>query len=166
MIRHVREWTIATALVVGLLAGGCDGPAALELLGVARQAVAQARTELRADHDERVALVKFQCRSLDTAFDADVRLVAAGGIVSADGKPVMLSPEWVISARQGYGAAREALVDQLLAMEANHAARQDNLLAADEAIDRAGRLMLQWSLLSDSVQNMLIHAQEESIDVE
>ena len=158
MIRDVRYWAAMTMLVAGTLTGGCDGPAAMELLGVARGAVAQARTELQADHDDR--------RSLDTAFDADVRLVAAGGIVTADGEPVTLSPEWVISARQGYGAAREALVEQMLAMEADHAVRQDNLVAADEAIDQAGRLMLQWSLLSESVQTLLIQAQEESIDVE
>ena len=166
MIRDVRYWAAMTMLVAGTLTGGCDGPAAMELLGVARGAVAQARTELQADHDDRLSLVKFQCRSLDTAFDADVRLVAAGGIVTADGEPVTLSPEWVISARQGYGAAREALVEQMLAMEADHAVRQDNLVAADEAIDQAGRLMLQWSLLSESVQTLLIQAQEESIDVE
>ena len=158
MIRDVRYWAAMTMLVAGTLTGGCDGPAAMELLGVARGAVAQARTELQADHDDRLSLV--------TAFDADVRLVAAGGIVTADGEPVTLSPEWVISARQGYGAAREALVEQMLAMEADHAVRQDNLVAADEAIDQAGRLMLQWSLLSESVQTLLIQAQEESIDVE
>jgi hypothetical protein len=163
MNRHVNRWAVAAMLAMVV---GCGDPAALELLTVARQAVAEARSDLAIDRDEYHARMALQFRMLDSAFDADVRLVGAGGITSAEGTPATLNPEWIISARKGYAVARDATVQQMLVAEANYAIRQDNLLAADEAIDQAGRLMLKWSLLSDDIQRTLIQSQEELIDAE
>jgi hypothetical protein len=164
MIRYVRRWEALSVAI--LLIAGCSDPAALELLTVARHALAEAREELAGDREEYHAQMAFQLHALDGAFDADVRLAASGGIVNADGETIALTPEWVIASRKGHSAARDALLLQMRSAEANYATRQDNLLAADEAIDRAGRVMLKWSLLGKDIQQMLIQSQEARLDAE
>jgi hypothetical protein len=98
-------------------------------------------------HDQHVQQLAAQRRALDAAFDADVHLAAAGRLRGADGLAVELSPEWVVSARKGYAAARDILAEQARLADANHAVRLDNLAAAAEAVDMTEQLItLQWSI--------------------
>jgi hypothetical protein len=60
---------------------------------------------------------------------------------------VAFTPQWVISERRGYTAARDELGEQIRSAEAVHAVRQDNLTAADEALDMASQLIVaQWNI--------------------
>ena len=115
-------------------------------------------------HEVEVQRLATQAAALDAAFDADVKLAAAGAICDAEGKPVELTPEWVISARKGYAAGRDILADEVRTAEATHRTGQDNLAAADEALEMATELTVWQSDLSErfkqhlmTVQRSLIH---------
>jgi len=103
---------LAVAAAGALFAGCAAPPATVELVNVARQALADASELADARRADDLARLDELAGALDAGFDADVRLVAAGGLIGPDGQPVGLSPEWVISARKGYAAARGALADQ------------------------------------------------------
>ena len=142
-----------------LLAGlaGCGTPTAtVDLVIIGRKGLSSAKTAEEKSHEEILTHLRGRMAALDAAFDADVRLVAAGSLKNADGKPVALDAEWVISARKGYAAARSLLAEQIRAAEAAHATRLDNLRAADEALEMASQLVVrQWSL-SEKIKQQLM----------
>ena len=155
----------ALAAVLPAVIAGCGEPTAtLDLLGVARMGIADAERAETAHHAEAMENIRRRVAELDEAFDADVRLVAAGHIRDADGGPIALTPEWVIAARKGYVAARDALGDQSAVRQADHAVRMDNLKAADEALDMAAQLVLQRQALADHVRDALLAAQRRLTD--
>lgn len=165
-----RRWAFvglaARALVgAGLLVflamlAGCSPPAAtLDLITVARQGLTQAQQAQAAQQELLLKEMTGRQESLDAAFDADVRLVESGQIKDADGKPVALSSQWIISARRGYIAARDALAQQKQEFIQVHAQRMDNLLAAQEALDMASQLIVQQQNISIRLQQQLLNAQ-------
>ncbi len=134
--------------LAALLLVGCQAPTAtLDLLTVARHGLADARTAQQTLRNQQLQHLQAQQQALDAAFDADVQRVAAGRLENTDGEPLTLTPEWVISARRGYSAARDLLAQQARQADAVHHIHMDNLNAATEAIDLAEQLItLQWSL--------------------
>ena len=150
-------------MVVLLLLGGCAAPpATLELIAVARRALVEAKETQAAQHAELLQHIEAQQAAMDAAFDADVTLAAAGGITDARGQPVPFTPRWVISARRGYIAARDELAGQIRQAEAAHAVRQDNLAAADEALDMASQLIVaQWNI-AERLKTLLLTAQRSN----
>lgn len=151
----------AAVLLLAGVAGGCSPPSAsLELIAVARQGMAAAKQAQQQYHQREADLLASQAAALDAAFDADVRLAAAGQITDAAGRPVPLTADWVISARKGYSAARDAVAGQIRSREASHAVEMDNLSAADEAMEMAARLILEQMSLSARFRQELMQAQE------
>jgi hypothetical protein len=151
---------VLIAAASAALLAGCGAPTAtLDLITVARGALASAKEAEEEHHAELARRLEAQAASLDAAFDADVRLAAAGKITDAEGKAVAFTPEWVIAARKGYAAARDLLAEQGRSAEAAHATRLDNLAAADEALDMASQLILQQWALSEKVRQELINVQ-------
>ncbi|MBS3734472.1 MAG: hypothetical protein KGY99_06045 [Phycisphaerae bacterium] len=147
---------LAAACAVAPLTGCGAPPATTELLAVARQGLAGAQ-QAESDH-HAAALERIAARraALDAAFDADVARVASGELTDAAGAPVALTAEWVISARKGYAAARDALAEQARAAEQAHATRADNLAAADEALAMAQELIVRQWALRDRVQKTVL----------
>ena len=158
MVTHVRKLAMF-ALLTGFLIG-CETPSAtLDLIAVARKGLVSARDAQVAQHKEIVRQLEAQAATLDHAFDADVRLVASGQIKNAEGEPVALTAEWIISGRKGYVAARDLLGRQLRSTETAHATRLDNLTAADEALDLASQLIIrQWNV-SERIKQQLMNVQ-------
>ena len=149
---------VLVVLIVPALSAGCGAPpATMELIAVARKGLADASTLEKSRHAEALSRLDAQKAALDSAFDADARLVEAGKIQDAAGKPLPLSAEWVISARRGYAAARDALAQQRRRLQAENASHLDNLSAADEALAMAGRLILQHYALAGQARQ-IIHA--------
>lgn len=145
-------------------AGGCSSSAAtLELITAARKGINMTRSDDAARHDEDIQRLAAQAASLDAAFDADVKLAAAGQIRDAEGKPLELSADWVISARKGYAAARDMLAEQSRMAEASHRQQQDNLAAADEALEMASQLTVWQSDLSERLKQHLLSVQRSLI---
>jgi len=143
-------------LIVSLMAG-CSAPAAtLDLMSVAQNAIYSAREDAEQRHGEIVRMLKAQVAGLDAAFDADVKLAASGQIRTSDGQVAQLTPDWVISARKGYIAARDLLGEQIRAAETDHAIRQDNLKLADESLEMASELIVrQWNIAERIKQHIL-----------
>ncbi len=135
-------------LILVMLSPGCATPTAtVDLIGVAKKSLASAAEAQQQSHGLIVKQYQAQQSALDAAFDADVRLAAAGGLKNAKGDPVALSADWIISARKGYTAARETLAEQIRREQATHAVEQDNIAAALEALDMANELtVLQWNV--------------------
>ena len=161
MVTRFRSGLLLAMLAA--LAGCTSPPATLELVGVAQKALADAQAYQTQRHQEAMGNLESLASSMDAAFDADVRLAAAGGIVGADGKSVALSPEWVISARKGYAAGRDALAAQRQKMESGHAQQLDNLSAAGEALDLAKALIIQSSFLNEQARQILLSLQRKAI---
>lgn len=162
-VRTLLAWPLIVAVLAAIVPGGCTAaPATLELITVARRALSEAKDTQAAQHAQLIQQMEAQQAALDAAFDADVTLAAAGGITDAQGQPVTFSPQWVISARRGYIAARDALAEQVRATEAAHAVRQDNLTAADEALDMAAHLIVtQWNI-AERLKTVLLAAQRSN----
>ncbi len=162
---HTRSKILLICFAAAAVLGGCGAPTAtLELITVARKGIADARVGQEGLHAELVRRLGAQSAALDSAFDADARLAEAGQIKDAQGRPVALSAEWVISARRGYAAARDLLAGQIRSAEKTHATRMDNLSAADEALELASQLILsQWAVREQirrrllAVRRSLIH---------
>lgn len=147
-----------------LSAVGCTAPqATLDLITVARKGLTDAQEAQARQHAAFLGRVQTQMGSLDVAFDADVKLIAAGGIQDEAGQPLSLTPEWVISARKGYAVARDALADEMRAASAAHAVHQDNLWAADEALEMASQLIVQQWAVSDRIRQALINMQRKIV---
>ncbi len=151
---------VLAALAVIVTTSGCGAPpATLELVSVAQKAISDASAYERDRHAETLSRLDGQSASLDAAFDADVKLIAAGGITDSTGKPIPLTAEWVISARKGYAAARDALARQRRRNQASHATHQDNLSAAVEALDLARMLIIQHSTLTGRARQFVMSLQ-------
>lgn len=144
------------ALAGAMASAGCASPpATLELVSVAQKALSDAQAYQAQRHQESMGNLDGLQGGLDAAFDADARLAEAGKIVGSDGAPVGLSSEWVISARKGYAAARDALAGQRQQAQAAHVQQLDNLSAASEALDLAKNLIIQSSSLDAQAKQML-----------
>jgi hypothetical protein len=115
-------------------------------------------------HAQLAKQVEAQLASLDIAFDADVRLAAAGQVRDPDGKVLTLTADWVISARKGYAAARDILAGQTRSADASHAVRVDNLKAADDALDMAAQLTVQQWAITNNLRQELINVQRRLIN--
>ena len=154
------------SVLIGLsFAAGCGAPpATVELISVAQKALADAAEFQSARHAEHLRQLDGTLAALDAAFDADVELAEAGKITDSTGKPVELSAEWVISARKGYAAGRDALAEQRRRLEAAHATHQDNLVAAAEALGLAKDLIIQHSSLSARAKQLLTSLQRRFIN--
>jgi len=153
-------WRLAILATLGLAPAGCSAPTAtLNLITFARKALVSAQQAQAAQHDELTQHLKKQATALDAAFDNDVRLVAAGQIKGASGEPIELTPEWVVSARKGYAAARDLIADEIRSAESSHAAELDNLKAADEALDMASQLIVRQSAIAEQIKQQLISVQ-------
>ncbi len=154
--RAARSLRFIAAGVIAAAAGGCSAPAAtLELISAARRGLDLAAEAEHRAHAERRESIEARADALDTAFDADVRLVGSGALERPDGSAVELTPEWVISARKGYAAARDALGEKARAVEAVHAANLDNLRTSDEALEMARRLILRRMRLTAPIRAKL-----------
>ncbi len=158
--RFIR--TIALA-AVAVLAAGCGSAATVDLITIGRAGLADARTAQMENHQEILDALASTADALNSAFDADVRLIESGGIVDPDGEPIALTGDWVISARKGYSVAMAALMANVRNAEAVHAVRMDNIAAADESLEMATQLMLRWSALSADAQGQLLTAQDKLI---
>lgn len=158
-----RTKVLCLCLLVSLLAG-CGAPmATLDLMTVARQGLGSAEEAQIQQHEELLRQLKGQLAALDVAFDADVKLVGAGKIENASGQPVELTPQWVISARKGYTAARNLIGEKIRLTEAVHATRLDNIRAADEALEMASQLVVQQSSLGRRIKQQLITIQRRLV---
>lgn len=154
-----RVWCLI-ALAAASLASGCSPPpATTELLAVTRKALADARQDRQRLHEQLVAQWAARSGDLDAAFDRDVRQVAAGQLARPDGSPVPFTPDWVIAARQGYAAARDALHHQQAQAQAAHAVQLDNLQAADEALGLANEMILRQQGLGLRIGQHLLNLQ-------
>lgn len=143
MKKHVLILMSATLFI-----GGCASPTAtIDLINVAKKALQQAGEEKQVMYEQQQKMYRSQITALDDGFDADVKMIAAGGIKTAEGETVTLTPEWIISARQGYSAARAAIETQMLAAEKNNMIEQDNLKVGIESLDMAQELeIMQWNI--------------------
>jgi len=160
----VRYRTLPLISLVAFSLAGCAAPSAtLDLITVARKGIASARESQAAQHAEIIERLKAQTAALDSAFDADVRLAAAGQITKPDGRPVELSVDWIISARKGYVAARDLLAEQIRSAEVAHVARQDNLKAADEALEMASQLTVQQWNIAERIKQHLMAVQRRLV---
>ena len=160
MARRIRIAAFSAAAAAAVVLGGCSAPSAtLELITVARKALAEAKQTQAVQHDDLVKQLEANKAALDAAFDADVALAAAGGLKDANGQPVPFTPQWVISARRGYAAARDVLAQQVQQADAVHAVNQDNLTAADESLDMAAQLIVATWNVAERLRMQLLAAQ-------
>jgi hypothetical protein len=158
-----RRLGLLAALAVLTIAAGCGAPpATLELISVGQEALAEASEYHSAQHASALEQLARTQSALDAAFDADAGLVEAGKITDPSGKPVPLTADWVISARKGYAAGREALAEQRRRLEAAHATHLDNLAAASEALELAKRLIIQHSSLAARAHQFVMSLQRRS----
>ncbi len=154
-----RVPALLALLGAGLFVGCGAPPATLELIGVAQKALRETSALEKERHAEELRRLESMKAALDAAFDADVKLAEAGRITDAQGRPVRLSAEWVISARKGYAAARDALSEQQQRLQAAQATHLDNLAAAAEALTLARNLILQQASLSGRARQFLMSLQ-------
>ena len=161
-LRFVSGFVLRISCLLCLLAG-CTPPAAtLELIAVARAGLADAKAAGRESHEALMRQFVQQQAALDAAFDADVHLAEAGTLRDAQGNPVAMDGRWVIAARKGYVAARDAVARQAVAAQAVHATRQDNLAAADEALQMARDLIVEQQGLNLRTRQYLMSLQKSN----
>ena len=155
---------VLSALAMLMLAG-CSAPTAtLDLITVAQKGVRTAQESESQQHQEILRHMDGQLAALDSAFDADVHLAAAGQVKKADGTPVEFTGDWVISARKGYVAARDTVNGQIRSSEAAHAVRQDNLKAADEALAMASQLIVQQWNVGEQIKQRVLDVQRRLLN--
>ncbi len=156
--------TLPLVLFLGLLVG-CETPhATLDLISVARKGMATTRQSQSALHQEIITHLETRKKSLDHAFDTDVVLVASGKLQNSDGEEITLSPEWVISARKGYAAARDIIDSEIQSAQRTHSTQMDNIVAADEALDMASQLIVQQWDVSEKIKQQLLNIQRRFSD--
>jgi hypothetical protein len=146
-----NDWRVVlTVLILLCLISqlGCSAPTATTgLIAQGQRGLSDARHAQQRIHARYCVSHQSQLHALDDAFDADVKLVAAGQIAGDDGKPIPLSADWVIAARRGYALARDTLATQFASETQAHAIQLDNLAAASEALRLANELtVLQWNV--------------------
>lgn len=155
---------VVCLIAAATLLPACSPPqASLDLITVARKGLAMARQAELDQHQQTAQHWQAQMATLDAAFDADVKLAASGQLKDAQGQSVTLSANWVIAARKGFTAARDAMAAQVTQDQANHAGRMDNLQASDEALDLAGQLILEQMALGTRTRQALVAAQNKII---
>lgn len=139
---------VVLAVLCLILQLGCSSPIATTgLIAQGQHGLADARRAQQRTHARYSTFYQSQLHALDDAFDADVKLVAAGQIAGDDGQPISLSADWVIAARRGYALARDTLATQFASETHSHAIQLDNLAAATEALHLANELtVLQWNV--------------------
>jgi len=164
-ILNLSRMSCVACLAAVLAVGGCAPPAAtLELIAVARAGLADAKASQQQSHDARMLQFAQQQAALDAAFDTDVRLAEAGELRDAQGNPVAMDGRWVIGARKGYVAARDAVAQQARSAQAVHATRQDNLAAADEALQMARTLIIEQQGMSIRMRQYLNNQRQVTSD--
>lgn len=146
-----NDWLAALMVLVVLCLIsqlGCSAPTATTgLIAQGQHGLSDARHEQQRTYARYCASHQMQLRALDDAFDADVRLVAAGQLTGEDDHPIPLSADWVIAARRGYALARDTLAKQFASETHAHTIQLDNLAAATEALRLANELtVLQWNV--------------------
>jgi len=152
--------SFALSVTLSVWLAGCATPSAtLDLIGIARKAITDEQAQAEQMHGQFIERLKAQGDALDSAFDADVRLVANGQMKMANGAPVELSSDWVISARKGYAAARDMLADAIRSADTAHLVRQENLRVADESLDMASQLVVQNWKVTEKVKQYILNAQ-------
>ncbi len=154
---------LSAILLAASVAGCASPPAAVELITAARKGIRLARENEAALRTQSVMAMAYRMAVLDAAFDADVRQVAAGQVRKADGSAVALSPEWIISARKGYSAARGLLEGQARTAEAAHLTRLDNLKATDESLEMASQLIARQWRISEQMRQHVLNIQRSLI---
>ena len=160
-----RNRAVALLLLVGLVPPGCSAPAAaVDLITIARRGIASSQKGHEQQHGEIVRRLSVQAAALDSGFDADVRLAAAGQLKTAKGEPVELSPEWIVSARKGYIAARDLLAEQIRLGELAHAKQQDNLKIADESLEMATQLIVQQWNVAERIKHHVLNIQRSLVN--
>ncbi len=159
-----RKYKWVLCAVGLLLAAGCAGPsaAALELIGVARMGISMASEAQENQHAALIGQYRGHIAALDAAFDNDAKLAEAGQIRTAAGQAVPLTARWVIEARKGYIAARDAMSRQIQASELAHRTNRDNLQAADESLETAAALILQQMRIHESIKNKVLRIRENA----
>lgn len=161
---RVKQSSAAGLVLLAAWLGGCSTPpATLDLITAARAGLDGARQAELAHQAQLAEQLARQAAALDAAFDADVKLVAAGQIVGPDSQPARLTGEWVISARQGYAAALRALQTNQAQDQKAHAARMDNLAATDEALQMASELVSWQMKVSEPIRQRLLALQKRWI---
>ena len=159
MIVFNKQFLLRFALLasVALASAGCGGVnSTLDLLTVAQQGLRLAAERQQQQHGQIVQHLQSNLAALDSAFDADVKLAAAGQIMGANGEPVQLTADWVISARKGYIAARSILTGQIHTVETSHAQSLENLKAAGDALQMAAELTVRrWQVAEQAKQYVL-----------
>ena len=155
-----RKTIALVLLVAGLVPAGCSAPtAAVDLISIGRKGLASARKAQQQTHDQVLHHYNARITALDGAFDADVRMAEAGQLKDAEGEPVSLTGDWVISARKGYSAARTMLSEQIRRDQTAHATELDNINAAEDALEMASQLIvLQWNV-SERVKQTFLNLQ-------
>ncbi len=159
MITFNKQFLLRSALLASMAfaSTGCGGPdSTLDLLTVAQQGLRLAAEQQIQQHGRIVQHLQSNLTALDSAFDADVKLAAAGQILGAGGEAVLLTADWVISARKGYTAARGMLTGQIHSAEASHAQSLANLQAAEDALQMAAELTVRrWQVAEQIKQHVL-----------
>lgn len=161
--------TITRSLILSLLFpvlfAGCSSPtASLDMISVARKGIRLASEGEAQVHNEILQRLQSQVSALDSAFDVDVRLVAAGQILDANDNPVELSSQWVISARKGYIAARDLTTKQIQLSKAAHVKRLDNLKTSAEALEMASNLIVQQWNVANRIKQHILEVQRRFIN--
>jgi len=143
---------------------GCAGPsaAALELIDAARKGITLARQAQENQHAALISQYRGRLASLDAAFDGDVKLAEAGRITTPGGQAVPLTARWVIEARKGYIAARDALSRQIQAAELAHRTNLENLKAAEESLQMAAGLILRQMNIHESIKTKVLSIRENA----
>ena len=147
---------ILSVLAIVFFAGCTTHTATLELIAVGQEALTLAKEDRIAQHAELMASLGRQKAALDTAFDEDIRFAADGKIKGPSGQVVELTPQWVISARKGYIAARDLVTRQIYTSV--HAIKLDNLEVAREALSMASELIIRQAALTDQLKTHLLKA--------
>lgn len=120
------------------LAGCASPPSAAPLMRAAMKAVAQEQQLLAEDGRSRQQWLEAQKTGLQRGFESDLRA------------RTVIEPDWVLEGTAAYVTAREQLIRQEMTAQAALEVRQQNLLMAQRAVERAISLMerqdalLEW----------------------
>jgi len=164
----MRKWLYPILFLLllclsGVFAGCAPPQATISLINQGQAAIAGARADVAAQHGEIVRFLAAQDGALDVAFDADVKLIAAGAIKDKAGNAVPLSADWVISARKGYSAAKSIVSAEIRSAEIAQSIRQDNLAAGVDALDLAKKLIIMQMNLSENMKGWLMSLESKVI---
>jgi len=142
---------------------GCTTPTATtELISQGIKGLELARSAREQSYTIETKMYQQQLASLNTAFDADVSLVSAGGLKDKDGKAVEMTAEWIISARKGYSAAVDSINEKMVKAQQVYSTDLDNITAANEALQLANELVvMQWNV-AEKFKEQFLKLQQEN----